>query len=868
MLGADEITMSDSTIPQHNPERDPTPGASVGEPPNDSSPQDGQTQGGQSPAPSVVESPNTNGGTRPTMPPSSRRDRLLRVKHLAQGRQGVWAAVAAICVAAGVTGSVLGAHTVAHNNAAKARLAFHQTSAAIASTLKVTIQREEDLIVSASTFYAGNPKATRAEFGKWANWAHMLRHYPELDGLGLVALVRAPELASFEARVTGNAAKPAPGSAQPGGRSSRPSGRSSLQVVPPGTRPHYCLAVAGLARSLASSPPAGQDYCALTPALVSSRDTARSSNAPVSAGRTEALAVETPVYRGGLPPSTVLGRRGAFVGWLREVLVPRVVVQGALRNHADSAVRFRYRTGSSNVAFTIGNQQSGAQSTKVNFHNGWTARIFGAPTSAGVLADGQALALLIAGSLLSVLLGLLVFVLFVLGTGRARALGSETDEPSHEALYDALTGLPNHALTLDLAERMVARAGRQSGMLAGALFIDVDWFKDVNDKLGQAAGDQLLRIVAQRLESVVRTGDTIGRFGGDQFVVLVESQARGVRLDSLARRVIEALHKPIALDDFGPSFFLTASIGVAFGRYETPNELLRDAQMALHAAKAAGKDRYTLFNANMRSVIEGRGVLEVDLNTALQDQQFFLLYQPIYDLNTQRVVGLEALIRWRHPTRGVLLPADFIPLAEESGLIVPIGRWVLEEACSRAAAWHVTGHRVGISVMVSTNQLNRDGFATDVRRALQQSGIEPSLLTLEIAETTVMLDVAAAAARFEEIKRLGVRIAIDDFGNGYAYRSDLQRMPLDFLKVDRSTLAASDDEDYRSWLLEAILHFGRDLSLTVIAKGIETSEQMTTVQSMGCTMAQGFFLGEPTSADAVEGLFSADFAAAHANSAG
>jgi EAL domain-containing protein (putative c-di-GMP-specific phosphodiesterase class I) len=211
-----------------------------------------------------------------------------------------------------------------------------------------------------------------------------------------------------------------------------------------------------------------------------------------------------------------------------------------------------------------------------------------------------------------------------------------------------------------------------------------------------------------------------------------------------------------------------------------------------------------------------------------------------------------------HPTKGVLAPADFIPLAEETGLIVPIGRWALEEACNHAAAWNVTAHQVGISVMVSAKQLNRDGFATDVRRALQQSGIEPSLLTLEIAETTVLSDVAATTARLKEIKQLGVRVAIDDFGSGYAYRSDLQRMPVDFLKVDRSALAASEDEDYRSWLLEAILLFGRELSLTVIAKGIETQEQLSALEAMGCTLAQGFFLAEPAPANAVEGLLNAD----------
>jgi EAL domain-containing protein (putative c-di-GMP-specific phosphodiesterase class I) len=285
--------------------------------------------------------------------------------------------------------------------------------------------------------------------------------------------------------------------------------------------------------------------------------------------------------------------------------------------------------------------------------------------------------------------------------------------------------------------------------------------------------------------------------------------------------------------------------------------------MALTAAKTAGRDRYTLFNANMRTVIESRAVLEDELNTALQEKQFILLYEPIYDLSTRKVVGLEALVRWAHPKQGILPADDFMPLAEESRQIVPIGRWVLEEACNRAAAWNVAGHRVGISVTISANQLNRDGFVTDVRRALQQSGIEPSLLTLEIAETTVMRDLDATAERFEAIRKLGVRIAIDDFGgSGYARHSDLKRTPLDVLKVDRSSLAASEDKDYRSWLLEAILVFGRDLSLAVIATGVETDEQMASLQEMGCTMVQGSFPGKPVPAEAVEGLLDAELPAA------
>ena len=438
------------------------------------------------------------------------------------------------------------------------------------------------------------------------------------------------------------------------------------------------------------------------------------------------------------------------------------------------------------------------------------------------------------------------------GRGGAGALGWRPG--SDEDLYDALTGLPNRALTLDRARRSVARASRQPGMLAGALLIDIDWFKDVNDKLGRGAGDELLRTVSERLQSVVRAEDTVGRVGDDEFAVLVETAARGARMEGLARRAIEALHKPVDLEGFGPSFFLTASIGVASGRYADAADLLRDAKLALVAAKAAGKDRYTLFNANMRSVVEDRSVLEAELNSALQERQFELLYQPIYDLRTNAPVMLEALLRWRHPRRGLLGPPDFLSVAQETGLIVPIGRWALEQACIRAAAWEVAGHRVGIAVKVSPRQLHRDGFATDVRRALQQSGLDPGLLTLEISETTVMGDIDAAEARIGEVKALGARVAVDDFGSGYAYRSDLQRLPLDFLKVDRSSLATADDDEYRSWLLEAILLFGRDLSLTVIAKGVETEAQAAVLRDMGCTLAQGFFMGEPAAAVGVPAL--------------
>jgi diguanylate cyclase (GGDEF)-like protein len=786
-LGTDEIAMSDSETPQSDPA-----------PPIDAPPAD---------AP-----PSTNG-----------------VGHR-RGRRGLWAALAVLCFAVGTLASLLAAHSVAHNDGAKTRAGVQQSSKAIASTLKLAIQRQEELTVAAATFFAANPKATPAEFAVWVKWARTQRRYPELDAIGLIP---APPLP---------APTPTPPALLP---ASSALVHGTLTPVHPSTAPVH-----------------------VSPALLRSRYTGLSIYNPISTGGRSALAVVTPVYRGNVTPHSVFGRRAASVGWLREVLVPGAMLGQVLAGHPGYALTLQYRGASSNGAdsshllFTGGTPASGAQSTTIGLHDGWTVTSFTAATGPSVLSDEDALALLVAGTLLSALLGLLVFSL---GSPRPSAKATAPPPPpgaQEEAnelidgdLYEALTGLPNRALTLDRAERMVARTGRDAGMLAGALFVDIDQLSEVNDKLGPGAGDQLLRIVGERLGDVVRDGDTVGRLGGDEFVVLVESAARGVRLDSLAQRMIAALHQPVELDDFGPSFVLTASIGVAFGRYATPEDLLRDAQLALVSAKAAGKDRYTLFNANMRAVIEGRAVLEAELNAALSEEQFFLLYQPIHELSTRKVVGLEALIRWRHPERGVLSPTDFIPLAEETGLIVPIGRFMLEEACGRAAAWNVAGHRVSVSVKVSPHQLNRDGFLTDVQRALQQSGIEPSLLTLEIPETAVMSDLAAAAERLRHLKRLGVSIAIDDFGaSAYAHQADLQQMPFDCLRVDRSSLAASEDENYRNWLLEAILLVGRDLSLAVIATGIETPEQMAALQAIGCTMAQGALLGQPTATDAVESL--------------
>jgi diguanylate cyclase (GGDEF)-like protein len=510
--------------------------------------------------------------------------------------RGLWALVTTLFVVGAVAASTVGARSEARADADKQRLAFHLSSEEVASTLKLALQREEDLLLSASAQIEGSPGLSPAGFAHWAESVHAMQRYPELQNIGLVAIVRASELPTFQARVDRLPARP---------RERLSLGaKEPFQLFPAGRRPYYCLGMAGVARTPASYLPVGVDYCALAKSLISARDTGTSRYAPFVARKTTMLGVETPVYRDGRAPATVAARRHAFIGWLGELLTPELVLQRALEGHPDTAATFRYRSGGMDVAFRSGTIAPGGQSATVDLHNGWTVRTFGAGVSSGLLGDGRAAELLLGGSLLGVLFGLLVYVL---ATSRTRALSlvrEKTRELSHQALHDALTGLPNRTLVLDRAEQILARAVRQPGVVAGALFIDLDGFKHVNDNLGHAAGDRLLRVVGERLQGAVREQDTVGRLGGDEFVVLVESESARPSLDSLAARLIEELRRPVSLEQAGGLLSFTASIGVAMGHYRTPDELLREADIALYSAKGAGRDRYAVYDASMEPAAE------------------------------------------------------------------------------------------------------------------------------------------------------------------------------------------------------------------------------------------------------------------------
>jgi diguanylate cyclase (GGDEF)-like protein len=761
-------------------------------------------------------------------------------------RTGAWLAVACLIFLAGAVASLIGARSVLHSDSEEDRLAFHLSAADITSTLRLAIQHEEDLVIDASAFVSANPHATPAAFDRWAETVRAMRRFPELQNIGLIERVPAAGLAGFQAAFARQPVEPL------GAGKGAP--KLPFIVLPAGPRPYYCFAVAGLARSLASYLPAGVDYCALERSLDGARLSGRASYAPFSTGGMATVGVQTPVYRGGLVPSTEAGRRRAFLGWLGERLEPSVLLSTALASHTGTAVTFRYRAGAFDIVFHSGTAPHRALVAKTDLHNGWTVRTVAAAPPAGIAGDPHALTLLLGGALLSLLVGLLVFLL---GTGRMRALHlvrQKTAELSHLALHDALTGLPNRALVIDRAAQMLARTARQPGVTAGALFVDVDGFKHINDNFGHGSGDELLKIVAERLQATVRDHDTVGRLGGDEFVVLVESTATEAAADALADRIVAAIRRPVELEPGGAVVTVTSSIGVAVGQYATPDALLRDADLALYAAKAAGRDRYSLFDASMHDGAKERRALEADLAGALRDGQLYLLYQPIFDLAGGRIEGVEALLRWRHPVRGIVGPDEFIPLAEESGLIVPIGRWVLEQACRQGATWARAGHRPGVSVNVSAFQLGREDFAEDVRRVLGETGLAPNSLLLEITETTVMRDIAAACVDLEQMKQLGVRVAIDDFGTGYASLAQLQRMPADILKVDRSFIAALDDGEQGADLLQAIVGVGRSLSMKVLAEGIETAEQLHAVAAVGCELGQGYHLGRPTPAEVIDGL--------------
>jgi diguanylate cyclase (GGDEF)-like protein len=386
-----------------------------------------------------------------------------------------------------------------------------------------------------------------------------------------------------------------------------------------------------------------------------------------------------------------------------------------------------------------------------------------------------------------------------------------------------------------------------------ALFVDLDNFKSINDTLGHGVGDELLRAVAARLDGVIRGADALGRLGGDEFVVISEELSLAVGPELIAERLLDALKQPFKLGaDKETRVTVTASIGIAAGDHTSAEELLRNADIAMYRAKWDGKNRHVVFETDMQDTIQNRMELEMDLREALENDEFFLAYQPTIDLSDMSPTGVEALIRWEHPVRGVVQPDDFIPLLEETGLIVDVGKWVLHEACAQGAKWRAASYPIGMAVNVSGRQLDTDQLIADIEGALSDSGFDPGALTIEITETTLMRNVEATARRLTAIKALGVRIAIDDFGTGYSSLAHLQRFPVDALKIDRSFISGLTHNEEGETLMHTLVQLGKALSIETFAEGIEQQHELSLLKEQDCDSGQGFLFARPLDVAATE----------------
>src|ERR1041385_6695593 len=442
----------------------------------------------------------------------------------------------------------------------------------------------------------------------------------------------------------------------------------------------------------------------------------------------------------------------------------------------------------------------------------------------------------------------------------SRVLEETKEHFRHAAFHDPLTGLPNRAMFTELLKAEIETSKRNKEHLFAVLFLDLDRFKNVNDSLGHGYGDLLLVAFAERLERTLRPVDTLARFGGDEFAILLSGMTDATDAVRVAQRIQDELSQPFVLDK--NSAFATASIGIALSSsgYDRADDILRDADIAMYRAKENGKARYEVFDHGMHARAVSRLQLESDLRQAIEQKEFCVYYQPIVSLQTGRLAGFEALVRWNHPRRGLVSPGDFIPVAEETGLIVPIGEWVLQEACRHIRECqlaHASHRALSLSVNLSARQVAQPDLLSRIKEALDDSKLNPHCLKLEITESVVMENAEAAAQMFKQLRSLGVQLSIDDFGTGYSSLSYLHRFPLNYLKIDRSFVSRLTTDNDNA-IVRTISTLARNLGMEVIAEGIETEEQFQQLKMLGCEYGQGYLFSRPVANEGVDHLLAQD----------
>jgi diguanylate cyclase (GGDEF)-like protein/PAS domain S-box-containing protein len=438
-------------------------------------------------------------------------------------------------------------------------------------------------------------------------------------------------------------------------------------------------------------------------------------------------------------------------------------------------------------------------------------------------------------------------------TDRKRA----EEKLAHDAFHDGLTDLPNRALFMDHLKLAMARVERHREQMYALLFLDVDRFKVINDSLGHMVGDQLLIAIAKRLEKRLRPFDTIARLGGDEFTILLEDIKSSEEAIELTERIQKGLTKPFQIGNH--EIFTSASIGIALSNpnYKKTEEVLRDADTAMYSAKSLGKARYALFDQSMHDRALQTLQLETDLRHAVEREEFFVVYQPIVSLETARLIGFEVLVRWQHPLRGIVSPADFIPSAEETGYIIPIGQWVLEQSCRQLRLWQDSlAHEMPLtlSVNLSGKQFAQNKLISQIMQTVARTGIDPHHLKLEITESVVVENIETATEMLNQLRAIGIQLSIDDFGTGYSSLSYLHRLPIDTLKIDRSFVYQMMENNENSEIVRTIVSLAKNLGMSLIAEGVETIEQLEQLKQLGCDNGQGYLFSKPLAAEAATQL--------------